>query len=173
MINLNPLNIDTSQILTKLGEPGRLMAILFGVGALLASVSGVGIPVAAAFILNYIGLGAIGATIAGYLNPVKVGAPPKTMNFNLPGGANFVRAGPKQYWRKQMGYAAGSGPANILPGRVQPTYGTAYGAGEVVVPAGPATNQVKAVQFDAVGREPMYLRYITGVENEGKVIGQA
>lgn len=167
MINLNPLNVDLSALPAKLGEPGRALGVVFGIGALLAATALTDWPQA---LLFFVGIGAIGACIAGYVNPVRVGAPPKTAGFNLPGGANWVRAGPVQYWRKRLGYEAGSN-ANILPGRIQPTFGTAYGAGEVIIPAGPATNQVKAVKFRAV--EPLMLRYVTGVENEGKVIGQA
>jgi hypothetical protein len=171
MINLNPLNVDFSQVPAKLGEMDRWMAIVTGIGAIM-----LGVAIAAkgkysktASFFSIMGFTLIGASIAGIINPVKVGAPPRTSGFNLPSGANFVRAGPVDYWRQRMQYGARN--ANILPGRIQPTFGTVYGAGEVIIPAGPASNAVKPVRFAAAG-EPMYLRYITGVENEGKIVGQ-
>jgi len=171
--------LDLAAIPVKLGEPKRLGSLAFGMGSLIAGVMVK--KQKAKFVLFGIGLVAISMTLAGYLNPVTVGS---GLGPNGAAGSQYkaipawygkytstnTRANKVPYepvaWEKR--YEAGSA-SDIGKGRVQPVFNTAYGA-EAVIPAGPATNAQAAVQW--LGAEPNKLRYVTGVENEGLVIGQ-
>jgi hypothetical protein len=102
------------------------------------------------YVLFGTGLVALSMTIAGYLNPVTVSAG------NYKGG--------------ESSYASGSGVVDVGKGRVMPVYGEAYGTqgATAFTPAGPATMAVQQV----TNRYQAPMRYITGVENEGMIVGQ-
>ena len=141
--------LDFSAIPVKLGEPKRLAALGFGAGALILGV--VVDHVDLKYMLFGAGLVALSMTLAGYLNPV-------TVHPGLAGGASSYAAD------------AGSGIVDVGKGRVMPVYGEAYGTqgATAFTPAGPATLAIQQV----TNRYQAPMRYITGVENEGQIVGQ-
>jgi hypothetical protein len=167
--------IDLSQIPIKLGEPKRLAALGFGIGALFVSTATVAHQGTS---LVFLGLGivALSMTIAGYLNPVTVSPGPAPSQYNaIPASfgtwnSTNTRAvsTPYQPIPFRAAFAAGSA-SDVGLGKVTNTFQNAYGAGAGIIPAGPATLALQEVRFAA---EPMYLRYVTGTENEGKIVGQ-
>ena len=166
--------IDLSALPCKLGEPKRLANLGFGIGALMF---GTAINIEWMKLLFY-GLGVIGLsmTLFGFINPVTVHSgfhPGKSQYKAIPAWfGKYVSTGNRSVStpyeaKKWVEYGSHDG-VSVGRGRTLPVYNTAYGA-EVIIPAGPATNAQAAVQYLA---EPTFLRYVTGVENEGKIIGQ-
>jgi len=138
--------INLANLPVKLGEPKRLASIGFGTACLMA---GVGVKKKVhKCILFGMGLVALSMTIAGFLNPV-------TVHPGHSGGKSMYHAG---------------SASDIGTGRTQNTFSTFYGA-EAVIPAGPATNAQAAVQWLGAPLE-LNIRDVTGVENEGHIIGQ-
>jgi len=172
--------LDFSAIPVKLGEPKRLACLGFGAGALILGVAVENVSFK--YILFGTGLVAMAMTLAGYLNPV-------TVSQGLaPGGKGYygaIPAGFGQYVdihrQRGMGipartaerYGSGSGIVDVGKGRVMPVYGEAYGTtgATAFIPAGPDSMGIAqtTAHYQA---EPAYMRYVTGVENEGKVVGQ-
>jgi len=169
--------LDFSAIPVKLGEPKRLAALGFGLGALIVSTA-VKENMGMSLFLFGMGIVSLSMTIAGYLNPVNVspGPSPTEYNANPMGFGNWKSTGVRNVATpmnaKGFYKAYGThGAVAIGNGYITNNVSSVYGA-DVIIPAGPATLKLSEVNYIAAPASPMYLNYVTGTENEGKIIGQ-
>ena len=168
--------LDFSAIPVKLGEPKRLATLGFGAGALILGTAVESVRLK--YVLFGVGLVALSMTLAGYLNPVTVhpglaasGAIPAWFGkWTSTGTRNVSTPFIPKPW---VTYGSGSGVVDVGKGKVFPVYGEAYGStgASAYIPAGPATLGIAEV-VNRYQAEPAYMRYVTGVENEGKIVGQ-